>query len=108
MRPFFANFLRFCGNSFEKNITLYIGSVNMVNIVNGEWAVDLDAMTCRNINNKIVIAFEKRGDAVLSMTSYIPENTLKEWPQTHKKNDKIQKATTEAGDVFLRAYFLAA
>jgi hypothetical protein len=77
----------------------------MVNIISGEWLVDLGAMTCRNINNKIVVVFEKQGDAVICKISYIPENTLKKWPQTHARNDNIQKAIMEAEDVFLMAYF---
>jgi hypothetical protein len=97
--------LFFCGNASGKNINLYIEGSNMVNIVNGEWIVDLDAMTCRNINNKIVVSFEKKEDAVFVKMSYIPIDTLQKWSKTHERDDNMQKSLMEAEDVFLMAYF---
>jgi hypothetical protein len=77
----------------------------MVNIVNRDWIIDLGAMACRNISNKIVVSFEKKGDAVFVKMSYIPVNALEKWPETHERNENIEKALTEAEDVFLMAYF---
>jgi hypothetical protein len=77
----------------------------MTNIASGEWIVDLGAMTCRNIINKIVVAFEKQGDAVYAKIDYIPLYTLRKWALTYEGSDNIRKIIVEAEDVFLKAYF---
>jgi hypothetical protein len=77
----------------------------MTNIIKGEWIVDLSALTCRNISNKIIVAFEKHGEAIYSRIDYIPLYTLRKWSLTHEGSDNLRKIIIEAEDAFLEVYF---
>jgi hypothetical protein len=75
----------------------------MINITS-EWIADLEAMTCRNINTKIIISFEKQGESVSAKIDYIPLEMLRTWALTKEVRINMRKAIMEAEDVFLKAY----
>jgi hypothetical protein len=77
----------------------------MAEITRGEWIVDLNAMTCSNNANKIIVSFEKQGEAVFSKIDYIPLYTLRRWALTQDGSNNIRKIIAEAEDVFLKVYF---
>ncbi|MDR0312165.1 MAG: hypothetical protein LBI14_01060 [Treponema sp.] len=77
----------------------------MISVENGEWIVDLDAMTCRNNCSNIVVVFEKQGESILAKIDYIPLITLRTWELTHEGSTNIRNIIMEAEDIFLKAYF---
>jgi hypothetical protein len=77
----------------------------MAEITRGEWVVDLDAMTCRNNTNKIIVSFEKQGKAIFSKIDYIPLYTLRRWALAQDGSNNIRKIIAEAEDIFLIVYF---
>jgi hypothetical protein len=77
----------------------------MAEITRGEWIVDLTAMTCRNNANKIIVSFEKQGEAIFSKIDYIPLYTLRRWALTQDGSNNIRKVIAEAESVFLKVYF---
>ena len=76
----------------------------MVSIVSDEWIVDLGAMACRNINNKIVITFEKKGKALLGKIKDMPIEMIIELAGKPDGHKYMRKAVKEAEKVFCKAY----
>ena len=59
----------------------------MVTIMQGEWIADLVAMTCRNINNRITVGFERRGKTYIGKIKDMPVELMRQWaklPNGHK------------------------
>ena len=77
----------------------------MITIADGEWIADLGAMLCRNINNNIVISFEKAGIGVTGKIKDIPMDLFAKWAVEPHGERKIQQVVMEAEDFFWRAYF---
>ena len=77
----------------------------MITIADGEWIADLGTMTCRNINNNIVIVFEKSGIGVNGKIKDVPMDLFTKWAADPHGERKIQQVVMEAEEVFLRAYF---
>ena len=77
----------------------------MITITNGEWIADLGTMTCRNIANNIVVAFEKEGKILRGKLKDVPMELFSKWAMEPKGEMKVQKAVMDAEEVFLRAYF---
>ena len=73
-------------------------------ITKEEWIADLVSMTCRNINNKIVVVFEKFGKAINGKIKDIPMDLFAKWAADPHGERNIQKAVMEAEEVFLKAY----
>ena len=76
----------------------------MITIADGEWIADLPTMTCRNINNKIVVAFERSGIGVRGKLKDMPMELFAKWAGEPHGERKIQNLVMEAEEVFLRAY----
>ena len=77
----------------------------MITITGGEWIADLGAKACRNINNRIVVKFEKNGKSIIGKISYIPVELFYQWAKLKHGERLMKKAVYEAEEVFLRAYF---
>ena len=60
----------------------------MVSIAQGEWIADLGAMVCRNINNGIVVCFEKSGKALLGKIKDMPMEVMQHWAML-KHGDRL-------------------
>ena len=70
-----------------------------------KWIVDLDELTCYNIENQMLISFVKRGPAFQGKIREIPPD-LQEMVNTSKNGKKfLMKAVIEADIAFYRAYF---
>jgi len=70
-----------------------------------KWVVDLLNLTCRNIENQIVVAFEKRGPALEGKIRDLPVELLEMWAREANSEHHIKRAVIEADEVFFRAYF---
>ena len=77
----------------------------MITIASSEWIADVGAMMCRNVSNKIIVGFEKRGKTLNGKIKDIPMELFARWAGEPGGEMKIQKAVMEAEEVFLRAYF---
>ena len=77
----------------------------MTTMAHDEWIADLGAMTCWNINNKIVVVFESWGSTLSGKLKYIPMALFACWAAEPHGERKIKKAIMEAEEVFLRVYF---
>jgi len=76
----------------------------MINIAQGEWIADLGSMTCRNINNMIVVSFERKGKTLLGKIKDMPVELIQQWANIPSGHNLVRKAVAEAEEVFLRAY----
>ena len=77
----------------------------MDTVLQGEWVVDLGAMTCFNINFKIIVAFENRENTLSGKLKYIPMSLFAQWAAEPLGLRRIQNTVKEAEGVFLRTYF---
>ena len=68
----------------------------MKKITNGEWIADLGAMTCWNINSRIVICFEKKRGVISGKLKNIPIRLFVQWAMEPHVERMIQKAVMEA------------
>ena len=71
----------------------------------GKWTVDLKNFTCSNTENQIIIAFEKKGTALVGKIKEIPDELLKKWAAEPDGKDIIKKAVIEADEIFFKEYF---
>jgi hypothetical protein len=78
---------------------------NPVIIGQGPWIADLAAMTCRNIENKMVVKFIETGKSLTPEIDDIPLSLLSTIARKKHDVSYLQKQVEEAEDVFLRAYF---
>ena len=69
-----------------------------------KWHVDLKNLTCRNIENQMVVSFEKRGTALTGKIRNIPLELAEKWAHPNG-NNLLRKAVIEADEVFYKAYF---
>jgi len=92
--------------TFKREIIIFnIGWGKYMDIANnGEWIVDLGAMTCSNVNNNITVAFEKCGRAFIGKIKDLPVQSFNDWVMAKNGNIYLQKVVLEAEDVFMRAY----
>ena len=77
----------------------------MDTITDTEWIVDLEAMTCRNSTNEVIVSFIKSGKAILGKIKYIPMELMLQWAMEPQGDKRFKKAVSEAEENFLRAYF---
>ena len=70
-----------------------------------KWVVDLLNLTCRNIENQMVVAFEKKGPALEGKIKDMPVELLEMWARETNSETRIKRAVIEADEVFFRAYF---
>ena len=69
------------------------------------WKVDLENLTCQNIENHMIIAFEKKGTALEGKIRDMPIELLEKWAREPNGERHIKIAVIEADEVFFRAYF---
>jgi hypothetical protein len=79
----------------------------MITITDGKWIADLGAMTCRNVENRLVVCFQKRGKAFEGTLQDVPVELLGLWAALPDGERRIRQAVEEAEEVFLRAWFEA-
>ena len=77
----------------------------MITITSGEWIADLGALLCRNINNGIVVSFEKQGIGYSGKIQNMPIELMEQWAAIPTGHELIQKAVMDTEEVFMRAYF---
>jgi hypothetical protein len=71
----------------------------------GQWSVDLGNRTCSNIEYQMVIAFEKKGPALIGRIIDMPLKLYRTWLDDPNANNSIRKLFIEADEVFFREYF---
>ena len=69
------------------------------------WKVDLENLTCQNIENHMIIAFEKKGMALEGKIRDMPIGLLEKWAREPNGERHIKIAVIEADEAFFRAYF---
>ena len=70
-----------------------------------KWHVDLKNLTCLNIENNLVIAFEKQGTALAGKIKTMPLDLVQKWTFSPNGNSLLRKAVIEADEAFYKAYF---
>jgi hypothetical protein len=81
--------------------------MKMISITNGKWIADLGSMTCRNIENRMVVGFKRQGDFFSGAVEDMPLDLLATWARSPEGMESIRRAVEEAEEVFLRAWFEA-
>jgi hypothetical protein len=76
----------------------------MISITTGKWIADLEAMTCRNIENRIVVTFTRKGKTFEGKLQDMPAELLERWAVLPGGEKYIRQAVEEAEEVFLRAW----
>lgn len=76
----------------------------MVTIAHGEWIADLGAMVCRNINNGVVVCFEKSGKTLAGKIKDMPMTIFEQWAMLKNGHKIVQRTVMEAEEVFLKAF----
>jgi len=76
----------------------------MITIAQGEWIADLGSMVCRNINNGVVVGFEKSGKTLVGKIKDMSMELFGELASQKNGHKIIQKTVMDAEEVFLRAY----
>ena len=71
---------------------------------NMDWVINLEEMTCHNINTGIDVIFEKKGDAFIGKIKDLPDNIYEQWANTENGVGLFKFIVTEAENVFLRIY----
>jgi hypothetical protein len=79
----------------------------MVTVMSGKWIADLKTMTCRNIENGVVVLFEKNGGVLRGKIKDIDAGLMSRWAGEPHGERRIRRMVEEAEEVFLRAYFEA-
>jgi hypothetical protein len=67
--------------------------------------VDLENMTCRNTENKIIVTFQKNGGEFEGNIQDMPMELMSKWADERHGERRIKEAVMEAEKVFVRAYF---
>jgi hypothetical protein len=75
----------------------------MTTSTRGEWTVDVEAMTCRNIKQDILIIFEWEGKTLIGKILDMPILLMK-WKKLPIVNMSIERIITEAQEVFIKEY----
>jgi hypothetical protein len=73
----------------------------MITITNEKWIADLGAMMCRNIENRIVAGFERKGKTLEGTLRDKPVELLESWAALADGERKIQRAVEQAEEVFM-------
>lgn len=77
----------------------------MITITDGTWITDLEKRTCRNISNKVVVRFTKRGDTFQGEIIDMPVSFLEALAQKPHGDKTVKKMIAAAEEVFSRAYY---
>jgi hypothetical protein len=65
-----------------------------------EWIVDLGNMTCRNINTKMVVEFQKSGKGYKGKIKDMPIELMAQWAKLKDGERLMQKTVMDAEEVF--------
>jgi hypothetical protein len=76
----------------------------MKTVSNTDWIINLEEMTCQNINTEIVVGFEKKGDGFLGKIKELPDKIYELWAKNENGGNLLKNNITEAEEVFLRIY----
>jgi len=71
---------------------------------NMDWVINLEEMTCHNINTGIDFTFEKKGDAFIGKIKDLPDNIYEQWANNENGVGLLKIILTEAENVFLRIF----
>jgi hypothetical protein len=71
---------------------------------NMDWIINLEEMTCHNINTGIDVIFEKKGNAFKGKIKDLPDNVFEQWANAENGLSLLKIIITEAENVFLRIY----
>jgi len=74
-------------------------------IIDGEWVVDTEAMSCRSNKTKIVVEFQKSGSTYLGKIKDMPLELTVKLAKMKDGEMLIQKAVTDAEEVFVREMY---
>jgi len=77
----------------------------MLRIVDDEWLVDTGAMLCSNSLTKIVVGFEKSGEAYIGRIKGMPLETTGRLAKMKDGDLLLQKAVLDAEEVFRKEMF---
>jgi hypothetical protein len=75
----------------------------MVTIADGEWIADIKAKTCTHFIKKIVVTFEKSGNAYLGKINDMPIELMSEWAEKPSGERYLIQAVEDAEKVYIRA-----
>jgi hypothetical protein len=76
----------------------------MISITDGKWIADLGAMTCRNIEKRMAVCFQRKGKGFEATLQDMPLELLERWAALPDGERHIRQAVEEAEEVFLRAW----
>lgn len=76
----------------------------MVRFDRREWIADLEEMTCRNMNNRIIVRFEKKGHSLTGKIHEIPIKLRQFWDRFPNSDRLVHKTITDAKKIFLQEY----
>ncbi|MDR2729805.1 MAG: hypothetical protein LBB81_02785 [Treponema sp.] len=76
----------------------------MITTANRGWVADLETMTCRNANPRMVVEFHKRGETYIGKIRDIPVEIMNKWAKLWYGDYIIKNVVLEAQEVFLQAY----
>ncbi len=77
----------------------------MITTTNGEWTADVNAMTCRNTLNNVIVIFEKKGESLQGKIDNMSMELLTKMSSQPHGERSMEQLVTDAEEVFLRAYF---
>jgi len=73
--------------------------------ISNKWLIDLKNLTCRNTENQMLIAFQKRGPTFEGKIINIPKELLEKLTSDPNCERQLRKAVIEADEAFFKAYF---
>jgi hypothetical protein len=72
----------------------------MTSITDGKWIADLGAMTCRNVENRVIVGFRKKGKTFEGKLQDMPVDLLEKWAALPDGERHIRQAVEEAEGSF--------
>lgn len=75
----------------------------MTTSTSGEWTVDVEAMTCRNIKKDILVVFKWDGEILTGKIMEMPILLMK-WTKLPNVHMFVERIIMEAQEVFMQVY----
>jgi hypothetical protein len=69
----------------------------MISITGGKWIADLGAMTCRNIESRIVVGFKQKDKIFEGKLQDMPVELLEKWAALPNGEGRIRQADKKPG-----------
>ena len=73
--------------------------------ITSKWIVDLNNLTCYNLENHMVIVFVKKGSAFVGKIKDIPVDLAEKWTREANGDKHLRNVVIEADEVFFKAFF---